>query len=208
MRLSELVELEEAYARRGWRVLFERAYCEDQGTTWAPEWIAQDDGTGWPTSEDAEAVCARLQKVAPPDEYRHIRVVGPAGEIVVAPATTEVPLVNPPAAPVNGPLAVAGVPDLEGALSVLAHSDDGARVLLGDQAGRAAAAPAEAVEALTAAGRPFVQPRRTAFGTMLVGDQPVAFRAAEAGAGLRADVAFVAHDDGRGGVWFVKVDGA
>lgn len=219
MRLSELADLEAAYQARGWRVAFERRTAtEHGGALWLPDELTQDDGTGWPAEADAAGVLARLLEVAPPSEFRRVRLVGPRGEATAAESEGDVP--PEPEAPTHlgGPvvspngLARVGWAALGDPLSVLDQRDG--LVVVGDGAGRWAVADADAMAALRGAGRPFAPPRYTAFAQMSIGDVPVAFhRLAPALNGnapvdgvdlFEVTAGFVRHDDGAGGAWVVR----
>lgn len=212
MRLADLEQLEQEYAARGWRVAFQVFHSTDRDTgddCWLDDELTQDDGTGWPTVEEALEVCSRFTKVALSRDYRNIRVVGPDGQPwLSAPVSVAPPEPDVAAVAAVAPLSengnangLVGVADLDGMLSVLARDDE--RVLLGDQRGRVAPAPVEVFSRMVGAGRTFAAPRYTTFDSMLVGSTPVVFRTVD-GDGLGAAVAFVGHDDGSGGVWMVK----
>lgn len=204
MKLSDLEALEQEYDARGYRVVF-GVDCE----------LTRDDGTGWPTIEEAIAVARRLRRVT---TYEGVQVVAPDGLPV---SEEEMNDLSPMRAPVASPVAspVAPQPDREalpvreglpfGPVTVLASSKDWGSttadelVLVGSGSGlEVYCCPASGLQDR---GDVRWRPKMTSFEHLSVGDQEVTFHHVywPQTNDLAATVAFWAGDGDGPGVWWV-----
>lgn len=119
MKLSELETLEREAEAQGYRVAFTGPDGEDE--------LTRDDGTGWPTWDDAKAVSERFRRVARLGPYSLIRVIGPDGDPLPTAEPMEAVMDVPPPHVDTG-IRVTIVPreGSEGAGGVTVHSVGGA----------------------------------------------------------------------------------